>query len=141
MAEFLMRGYNVAIPEVDIGDDVFVIQDKSGQMWRIQVKTANALPHRSGCKAQFFIKGRQLRDAATPDVDYVLAVRHENRWADFLVIERAALADLIESHTPGATERDSLTLTVVLSADEVTALGRSLQPCRNNWGKWPFIAH
>jgi len=24
MAEFLMRGYNVAIPEVDVGDDILV---------------------------------------------------------------------------------------------------------------------
>lgn len=27
MAEFLVRGYNVAIPEVDIGDDIFVVRD------------------------------------------------------------------------------------------------------------------
>lgn len=25
MAEFLVRGYNVAIPEVDVGDDIFVV--------------------------------------------------------------------------------------------------------------------
>lgn len=24
MSEFLVRGYNVAIPEVDVGDDIFV---------------------------------------------------------------------------------------------------------------------
>jgi hypothetical protein len=27
MAEFLLRGYNVAQPEVDIGDDIFVVND------------------------------------------------------------------------------------------------------------------
>ena len=26
MAEFLIRGYNVAIPEVDVGDDIFLGQ-------------------------------------------------------------------------------------------------------------------
>lgn len=25
MAEFLLRGYNVAVPEVDVGDDIFVV--------------------------------------------------------------------------------------------------------------------
>ena len=27
MSEFLTRGWNVAIPEVDIGDNIFVVQD------------------------------------------------------------------------------------------------------------------
>ena len=30
MSEFLTRGWNVAIPEVDIGDDIFVVQDDNG---------------------------------------------------------------------------------------------------------------
>ena len=32
MSEFLMLGWNVAIPEVDIGDDIFVVQDDSGTL-------------------------------------------------------------------------------------------------------------
>ncbi|MEZ4731127.1 MAG: hypothetical protein R3E79_28740 [Caldilineaceae bacterium] len=31
MAEFLYRGYNAAIPEVDIGDDIFVVKDSNGE--------------------------------------------------------------------------------------------------------------
>ncbi|UUO08694.1 hypothetical protein M4951_10325 [Blastopirellula sp. J2-11] len=38
MSEFCIRGYNVAMPEIDIGDDVFVVNDTSGAYWRIQVK-------------------------------------------------------------------------------------------------------
>jgi len=30
MSEFLTRGWNVAIPEVDIGDDIFVVRDSDG---------------------------------------------------------------------------------------------------------------
>ena len=41
MSEFLIRGYNVAVPEVDIGDDLFVVHDIAGSFWRVQVKTAN----------------------------------------------------------------------------------------------------
>lgn len=29
MSEFLDRGYNVAVPEVDVGDDLFVVRDSS----------------------------------------------------------------------------------------------------------------
>jgi hypothetical protein len=42
MAEFLWRGLNVAFPEVDVGDDVFVVKDETGELWRVQVKTASA---------------------------------------------------------------------------------------------------
>ena len=42
MAELLARCYNVAIPEVDRGDDIFVVEDGSDNIWRIQVKTAFA---------------------------------------------------------------------------------------------------
>ena len=38
MAEFLWRGWNVAIPEVDIGDDLFVVQDEEAHLYRIQVR-------------------------------------------------------------------------------------------------------
>lgn len=40
MSEFLLRGYNVAIPEVDEGDDVLVVNDRADRLWRVQVKTA-----------------------------------------------------------------------------------------------------
>jgi|GEM_PF-4307042 len=42
MSEFLMRGWNVATPEVDIGDDIFVVEDESGTMKRVQVKSSSA---------------------------------------------------------------------------------------------------
>jgi hypothetical protein len=41
VAQFLHRGYNAAIPEVDRGEDIFVIEDESGKLSRIQVKAAN----------------------------------------------------------------------------------------------------
>lgn len=42
MSNFLLRGWNVATPEVDVGDDIFVVEDKKGIFYRVQVKTANA---------------------------------------------------------------------------------------------------
>ncbi len=37
MSEFLLLEYNVAIPQVDTGDDVWVILDKRGTVWGVQV--------------------------------------------------------------------------------------------------------
>jgi hypothetical protein len=42
MSELLWRGWNVAIPQVDVGDDIFVVEDEQGTFYRVQVKTATA---------------------------------------------------------------------------------------------------
>ena len=48
MSEFLCRGYNVAIPEVDVGDDIFVVRDLDGAFSRIQVKTSISVKTKGG---------------------------------------------------------------------------------------------
>jgi hypothetical protein len=53
MSEFLLRGYNVAIPEVDVGDDIFVVYDRLPKLWRIQVKTAIGVERQYGSSGQF----------------------------------------------------------------------------------------
>ena len=63
MAELLARCYNVAIPEVDRGDDIFVVEDGSDNIWRIQVKTAFAEGTGAIFSAQFNIPLSQLRKA------------------------------------------------------------------------------
>ena len=37
MSEFLARGWNVAMPQVDVGDDIFVVEDNQGIFQRVQV--------------------------------------------------------------------------------------------------------
>src|SRR5690606_23258604 len=40
MSELLLRGWNVAVLVVDVGDDVFVIDDNDKTTYRMQVKPA-----------------------------------------------------------------------------------------------------
>ena len=47
MSELLLRGWNVAVPVVDVGDDVFVIDDNDKTTYRMQVKSAAS--DTSGC--------------------------------------------------------------------------------------------
>src|SRR4051812_42530533 len=91
MAEFLLRGLNVALPEVDVGDDVFVVKDDSGELWRIQVKTATAYPQRGGYAAQFNVALGQLRKLRTPDLIYVFATRGPAGWEPFIIVDRRIL--------------------------------------------------
>ena len=40
-SEFLLRGWNAAVPAVDVGDDALVLDDDAGTVRRVQVKTSS----------------------------------------------------------------------------------------------------
>ncbi|HVX01096.1 MAG TPA: hypothetical protein VHA52_11795, partial [Candidatus Babeliaceae bacterium] len=61
MSEFLMLGWNVAIPEVDIGDDIFVVQDDNGTLRRVQVKTSTSTVRTGSFSGQFSVSVKNLR--------------------------------------------------------------------------------
>lgn len=106
MSEFLLRGYNVAIPYVDRGDDILTIEDDDSQIRRIQVKTSNLLgclkiPCK-GCRIcrgevlrlKYTLKTRQLR---SPDRNtflfYMFMWRNGDRWW-WILLPRKQLNDL-----------------------------------------------
>ena len=73
LAVLLNRGYNVAVPEVDRGDDLFVVHDETGRLFRIQVKSATGKGKRRVSGA-FNISLNQLRTPRMPDLHYVLVL-------------------------------------------------------------------
>src|SRR5262249_42767849 len=91
MSEYLLRGYNVAMPEVDEGDDIFVVRARMGAIFRIQVKTAVAIRRRNGYSGTFSISRLQLETPSPLDLDYVLALRQGVGFWEFLVIPRTNL--------------------------------------------------
>jgi len=97
MAEILARGWNVAIPEVDVGDDVFVARDDASRLTRVQVKTsAPAELVESGVWETEAIKVASRQLFATVEVVplmYVFAVPFGARW-EFVVMPRDGLAEL-----------------------------------------------
>jgi len=74
-----------------LDDDVFVVKDDSGDLSRIQVKTATARRQRNGYSARFKVAFNQLRTPRTPDLIYVFAVRGLSGWEPFVIIGRDAL--------------------------------------------------
>ncbi|HMY15120.1 MAG TPA: hypothetical protein PKA58_02270 [Polyangium sp.] len=149
MAEFMIRGYNVAIPEIDVGDDIFVVKDADGDLNRIQVKTAiGKRQSMSGCYgAQFNIAYAHLEKARKPDITYVFVVRIEERWQEFVIIRRQDLYDIRENNRIGSVRTDSksgqpyLRLTFAFKPHDVTCSKQSLQQYRNCWALWPVIDH
>ncbi len=144
MAEFLVRGYNVAIPEVDRGDDIFVVQDDNGTLSRVQVKTANlrSLPGASPrSEGQFKVSLKQLKTLRIPDINYVFVARAETGWRDFLVVSREALYDthLTKGIGSPVDEGRSLLFKVEYGSTQITCAGVDLQPWRNAWSRWPVL--
>jgi hypothetical protein len=142
MAELLLRGCNVAIPEVDVGTDVFAFRDDQEEVARIQVKTARGRRYKKGegCSAQFDLPLKHLQAPDSPPLYYVLAVRLGERWADFLIIWRPLIErfwDQGRSFGTVSQGSGSLILTVQFRPDGVRCGQVDLTPFRNAWDQLP----
>lgn len=141
MAEFLRRGYNAAIPEIDRGDDIFVVEDATGKLSRIQVK-AGVGRGTSLMYACFNVKTRQLEEARHPDLWYVFTAHYGGLWREFLVIGRKDLLRLHQVDGIGyVTQRGHRMVRFHCSfrTDDVRCQGVSLQKYRDKWTNWPEI--
>jgi hypothetical protein len=141
MAEFLHRCINVAVPVVDVGDDVFVVRHDEESVIRVQVKTANGEGDNEMYSAQFSIPLSQLEKVEPPALVYVFAVRHLGRWLEFIVIRRTTLQQLRDDFGVGSqyTKNGKAYLKLALSftSDDVTNKQASFQKYRNAWDPWP----
>jgi hypothetical protein len=145
MSELLWRGWTPARPEIDIGDDVFIIDDDIGTFWRIQVKTATASNRKGNAhNAQFRLRLDQLHAAPTPDLYYVFVIRSDNLWTDFVIVPRGDLRDEHERFGVGSTSKGGLTLNLYCRADRSVLAGTSPGTAKRDWTRyrdqWPSVA-
>lgn len=143
VAELLRHHCNAAIPEVDLGTDVFAFKDERQEVVRLQVK-ACTVPHiygdGSGYSARFVLPMKQFHHFNDrPPLYYALAVLRGDKWVDFLVVSRARL----QSYYSGESKfghfnkaNDDLEITVEFR-DKVECSGQDLTDCRNAWTTLP----
>jgi hypothetical protein len=93
LAELLLRHCNVAIPEVDEGDDALVFVTDEPDVARLQIKTATAeLLKAEGCyAARVSVPLAQLHARESTRLHYVFAIRLGERWSDFVIVARHEL--------------------------------------------------
>lgn len=159
MSELLLRGWNVAVPVVDVGDDVFVIDDRDKTTWRLQVKTAtlNTKEVVEGNKkasvreAKITLSRTQLKQQLEIELIYFFLVRADEAWTWFIV-QREVLAEVHAKHlekphkTRGPAPKadkdatsDGLALTLRFGGKgEVRAWSSDFGLYR---GKWPPALH
>lgn len=140
VAELLFRGYNVAIPEVDEGEDIFVIRDDTDGYWPIQVKTGTAIEQENDvCFTQFNIPRSQLVNETTPDLWYVFILRRNNSWNKFLIIPRKDLAAFYEDGKLGNQTGDNLGFRFSFRPDSIRCSESEFQSYESNWSAWPDL--
>lgn len=142
MAEFLFRGYNVAIPEVDTGDDIFVVSDASGDYSRVQVKTTLVKPTNYGYSGRYYLKLSQLEKQTFPETWYVFANRLDNNWLSFFIASRQELYEKYVDYQIGSvSQKGIIALYLSYSGEKVICSGQDLSVYINNWDRWPLIIH
>ena len=142
MSEFLMRGWNVAVPEVDIGDDIFVVRDENGEFVRVQVKAATAQTHSKSFSAQFSLPIAQLDRDFVPELVYCFLIRYNNQWLSPLLISRSDLLDKYRIDNMGTLTKDGKLLIYFSFQDgKITCSNIDLTVYLNSFSLFPTISH
>jgi hypothetical protein len=119
MSEFLIRGWNVAIPEVDIGDDIFVVQDENGILRRVQVKTSSAIIRKTNFSGQFNIPLSQLKNIGNILIHYVFIIRQNEKWIQPVIIRQDYLLDHFQNDKIGSLHNNLLNLYFSYTGDKL----------------------
>lgn len=141
MSEFLMLGWNVAIPEVDIGDDIFVVQDDNGTLRRVQVKTSTSTVRKDGFSGQFSISVKNLRNITNILVHYIFLVRHDDEWSKPVVIRQDYLLDLFENSKVGSEAKGNITFYFSFTNGKIECSKQNLTKYVKDFTDFPKINH
>ena len=142
MSYFLVRGWNVATPEVDVGDDLFVIEDKKGIFYRIQVKTSLAVERQNGnYSATFNLPLAQLEAEIAPEIYYVLVVCRNNEWAEKIIISRERLFEYYKLHGIGSVYKENIVLYFAFRDGKIFCSDVDMTQYKNNFENFPTIVH
>lgn len=138
MAEFLIREINVAIPEVDVGDDIVVVRDDNDEITRVQVKTAHAQERKQSDKfyAAFNVPIVQLAKGPL-NLVYAFVVRRNRRWEEFIIVRRSVLEKLHTDYGALSGEDENRILGLTFTPDDVTHKSLSFQSFRSQFEPWP----
>ena len=139
MSEFLTRGWNVAIPEVDIGNDIFVVQDDIGTLKRVQVKTSTSTVRKTGFSGQFNVPVTQLTELTTSLIHYVFIVRNNNQWTPPIIIRQDYLFDHYQNEKIGSEHNGILNLYFSYSTNKIECSGLDLSKYVSDFTDFPLI--
>ena len=139
MGELALRGYNVAMPEIDKGDDIFVVRNDTGAMWRLQVKTSLGTRQTTSKRFQFRIREDSIHNSQNPDLHFVFAMRCKGTWR-YLIMDRPVLRNYVINHDLGSPSGAYRQVVITLTdSNKATCSGQDLTNHLSDWNTWPEI--
>lgn len=141
MSEFLIRGWNVAIPEVDTGDDIFVVEDQNTVFRRVQVKTSQVTQRQKSRSMQFQLPVKQLKTISPTLLHYIFLGRFTETWTKPIIIRQDVLYDYYANHQIGNLHQESLVLYFSWQENQVICSGQDFTPYINDYRDFPVIQH
>ena len=147
MAELFARGWNVSVPEVDVGDHVFVARDDATELTRVQVKTATPAPSAEGRVARFKVSADQALRVGNVPLVFVFVVPGAASWDHFVVPQNDLLdlrrryltADRGKRGRPASSHAETWMFEVLIAAERCTAWGADLARWRNDWSAFRLL--
>lgn len=136
-----MLGWNVAIPEVDIGDDIFVVQDDNGTLRRVQVKTSTSTSRKASYSAQFSVSVKNLRNITNILVHYIFIVRHNYEWSKPVVIRQDYLIDHFENNKVGSEANGNISFYFSYTEKRVACSGQDFTMYIRDFTDFPEMQH
>ena len=137
VAQFLIRGWRVAVPEVDVGDDLFVARGTA--FVPVQIKTCRATQLKRSYIGQFRLPIEQVITPRVPELVYVFAVYHHCNWSDFVLIPRPDLHTEHVLHGAGSASGEYMTLRISFDTSAVRCGGGDWSTYRANWSAIPDL--
>ena len=132
ISQLLVRRWQVAVPEVDVGDDLLIARDLSDVL-RVQVKASRATEQKRSYAGNFRVPIDQVTTPGTPELTYVFAVFRRQRWSDFIVVPRRDLHDEYSTYQVASKGRRQWTLRLRFDATTVWCGKRDWSRFRDNW--------
>ena len=141
MSGFLMLGWNVAIPEVDIGDDIFVVQDDNGTLRWAQVKTSTSTVRKESFSGQFGVSVKNLLNISNILVHFIFLVRHNDEWSKPVIIWQDYLLDHFENNAVGSEAKGNITFYFSYTNGKVECSGQDFTKHIKDFTDFPKIEH
>jgi hypothetical protein len=126
---------------VDIGDDIFVVQDDNGTLRRVQVKTSTSSTRINSFSARFNIPLMQLRNISNILIHYVFIVRHDNRWTKPLIIRQDYLLDHLQQYKVGSKHKFQVNLYFSYSKRKIVCSGLDWTKYESDFTDFPLIEY
>ena len=136
-----MLGWNVAIPEVDIGDDIFVVQDDNGTLRRVQVKTSTSTIRKNNFSGQFNVSVKNLRNISNILVHYIFIVRTNDEWSKPVIIRQDYLLDHFENNSVGSESKGNIIFYFSYTVGKVECASQDFTKYVRDFSDFPKIEH